>query len=270
MKLPAGSLAFLLLAANASAADAPTELTGWRTIQGVFLSWSRTPTSVFTIWKGTAPGVLQPVATLPPGQVGFWDTSAVRALAYWYAVGDAKSHGPELILPGSTAPVRLLAGLVTTCSGLTPGGTFPANTQNFFTASRDRHVQFFGYFLMRPFDPTVREARIVWRDPKGEVFSEYSHTITPKKVELPEGATGQILLAQAIGLQESVPQNGQLRVPTEPGVYTIEVFVDDVPASLTIFYMRQEASKPAAPQPGGAEAPAGGLRKANLPGAGFP
>jgi len=225
---------------------------------------------VFTIWKGTAPGALHPVATLPPGQTGFWDTAAARTQSFWYAAGDPKSHGPEFSLAGAAAPAGILAGLVTTCSGLAPGGTFPANTQNFFAASRDRHVQFFGYFIMRPFDPTVREARIVWRDPKGAVFSEFSHTVTPHRVELPEGPTGQLLLAQAIGLREAIPQNGQMRVPLEPGIYTIEVFVDGAPVSLTVFYLRDEATKPAAPPAGGAEAPDGGLRKANLPSTGFP
>ena len=84
----------------------------------------------------------------------------------------------------------------------------------------------------------------MWRGPDGQVFSEYSHSITPRRVDLPEGQAGQILLAQAIGLRDALPQNGQQRVPVEPGLYTVEALVDDVPVALTIFYLKEGAAAP--------------------------
>ncbi|MEK7474927.1 MAG: hypothetical protein AAB152_04745 [Candidatus Coatesbacteria bacterium] len=260
------SLILLLCTASltASAAEAPTGLTGWRSARGITLSWSQSPAGGFTIWRGTVSGSLRTLASLPPGQGGFWDTSAARLQGYVYALGDSRSHGPELVLAGAPPPVRIMAGQVTTCSGLRRDAVYPADTQAFFTPSRDAFVEYFGYFLMRPFDPTVREARIVWRDPKGGVFAEYSHPITPRRVELPEGPVGQIVLPLSIGLRQVVAQNGQTRVPTEPGTYTVEAFVDDVPVSLTVWYLREEASKKAAP-PTGASAPGGALEP-SLPG----
>jgi hypothetical protein len=251
--------------AAASAADAPAGLTGWRMARGITLTWSQTPAGGFTIWRGTEPGKLRPLVTLPPGQAGFWDTTAARLQGYVYALGDSRSHGSELDLPGAPPPVRILAGQVTTCSGLRRDAVFPADTQVIFTPSRDAFVEFFGYFLMRPFDPTVREARLVWRDPKGAVFSDYTHQITPRRVELPEGPVGQIVLPLSVGLRQVVAQNGQTRVPTEPGTYTIEAFVDEVSVSLTVWYLREEGPKKAAP-PAGAPA-SGGAPELSLPGA---
>jgi len=220
--------------------EPPVELTAWRTAQGVFLSWSGSPQGSYEIWKGTASGAVLRMATLPGNQRGFLDLSAVRGQEYFYALGTGGKAGPVLCVPGRAGQVRILPALVTTCSALRPGGNFPANLQNYFQRSRDKDVQFFGYFLMKPFDPTPREMKLVWRDPKGQVFSEYSHSITPRRLELPDGPAGQILAPQAIGLREVVAQNGQLRVPEEPGLYTIELLVDDVPVSLSVFYLLKE------------------------------
>jgi hypothetical protein len=181
------------------------------------------------------------LAILPSGQAGFLDLSTQKAQSYVYALGDEQRHGPEIAMPAPRGSVRIVSGLVTTCSGLVPNRAFPADTLNYFYSSRHVHVQYYGYFLLIPFDPTPREAKLVWRGPDKQVFSEYSHSITPRQVDLPEGPVGQILLAQAIGLREALPQNGQQRVPTETGMYTVEAFVDGVPVALTIFYLKEEA-----------------------------
>jgi len=272
MRLSPRLVPVLLLAASTSlAADPPAALTGWRTAQGIFLSWSSTPPGAWTIWRGTASGALRPLTTLPPGQAGFWDTAVARTKAYAYALGDSRTHGLELEIAGAPPPVRIISGLVTTCSGLTPGMVYPGDSRNIFDPSRDRNVQFFGMFILRPFDPTVREVRIVWRDPKGDIFSQYSHPVTPRPADLPGERVGQLVLPQAIGLREVVSQNGQLRLPQEPGRHTVEVFVDEVPVSLTVFYLGEAASKKAPPpaaMPAGT--PSGAVPRTPLPGTGLP
>ncbi len=235
----------------------PLELTAWRTPQGIFLSWSVTPAGEMRILRGTAPGRIETRATLPGGQSGFLDLAAMRTQEYWYVVETGDRRGAPLRVPGAAAPVRVLTGLVTTCSGLAPGGTFPANTQNYFYRSRNAHVQFYGYYFLRPYDPSPREVKLVWRDPKGEVFSEYSHQLAPRPVQIKGETVGQMLAPQAIGLREVVAQNGQKRLPEEPGMYTVEAFIDDIPVSLTVFYLKEEDAKgapvPAAPPAAPAE-----------------
>jgi hypothetical protein len=240
MRLAAWLVWLAAFAAPAAAADAPRSLTGWRGDRGIFLSWSETG-GAFTLWRGTESGRLSALLTVPPGQSGFLDLAARRDTRYVYALGDARSHGDAVEFPAAPAGARILAGLVTTCSGLQKGGLFPADTQNWFFPSRNAHVQFYGYYLIRPFGDAPREAKLVWRDPAGAVLSEYTHPITPKRVDLPEGPAGQVLLAQAIGLREALPQNGQRRVPASAGLYTVEAFIDGVPVSVTVWYLRSEA-----------------------------
>lgn len=233
----------LWLLSGSVSADAPAPLTGWRGARGIELSWADA-SRAWTIWRGTEPGRLMPMITMPAGQTGFLDFSVARTGRYFYALGDPKAHGDPLEFPGAPGVTRILAGLVTTCSGLQKGGLFPADTQNWFFASRNAHVQYFGYYFLKPFDPGPREAKVVWRDPAGAVFSEYTHSVTPKRVDLADGPAGQILLAQAMGLREALPQNGQKRVPTQPGLYTIETFIENVPVALTVWYLREEGTSP--------------------------
>lgn len=219
-------------------ASSPLGLTARRTARGIYLTWSAPENQRVCVWRGTGPGSLSLLVQLPPGQGGFLDLAVERTAAYAYGLGDQQACSEWVQVPGQVQAAKILAGLVTTCSGLQQGGIFPANTQNYFSASRHAHVQYYGYFLLRPFDPAPREAKLVWRDPAGRVFSEYVHSITPKRVDLPAGPVGQILLAQAVGLRQVLSQNGQQRVPTRPGLYTIETFVDGVPVALTVFYLR--------------------------------
>lgn len=229
-------------ATEAGATETPNPLTAARTERGVYLSWSKSLTGLLGVWRGTGPGSLRLLAQIPGGQAGFLDLSAARAREYWYALGDAKRPGRTISLPGRT-PVRVLAGLVTTCSGLTKGRVFPADTQNYFTATRNAHVQYFGYFFLTPFDASPRTARFVWRDPGGEVLSEYEHKITPREVDIPGGKAGQVLFSQAIGLQHALPQNGQKRVPTEPGLYSVEALLDGVSVGITVFWIGKEGDQ---------------------------
>jgi len=241
---PAG-LFFLATLAHATA---PEGLTGWRTPQGIFLTWSGTPAGSFAVWRGTMAGRLAVLATLQPGQAGFMDMGAPGTGAVIYALGTGATPGPGITIGSVAGPVRILSSLVTTCSGLAPGGTFPANTQNYFYPSKHPHVQYFGYFLLQPWDPAPRTARLVWKDPAGAVFSEFSHAITPKRVDLPTGPVGQVLLPQAIGLREVLAQNGQQRLPAGTGLCTVEAFLDDIPVALTVFYLKED------PKPGSAGA----------------
>lgn len=221
----------------------PVGLTAWRSAQGVHLSWSAQFAGKTVIWRGTEPGKLSVMAILPGGQKGFMDLSAEKGLPYTYGIGDEKAPFAEVALAGLGTGVRVLSGLVTTCSGLAPGGVFPANTQNYFSPARDSHVQFYGYYFLRPFDSAEREVRIVWKDPAGGVFCEYSHVVAPKKVDLAEGAVGQVLVPLAVGLREVIARNGQTGIPSAPGLYTIEVSIDGVPVSVTVFYIREEAPR---------------------------
>ncbi len=236
----------LIVCVIAAPPEITREFTVKRTPSGIYLSWSASLTGLVGVWRGTEPGRLSLLTRLPAGQTGFMDLGTKSGLGYSYALGDRREHGAEVRLP-AVKPIRVLAGLVTTCSGLTKGSSFPANTQNYFVASRDPHVQYYGYFLLRPFDPAPRTARLVWRDSAGLIFSEYTGKITPKEVDLPEGKAGQLLLAQAVGLRHSLPQNGQKRVPVEPGIYTVEAFIDNVPVALTVFFIKKQAG-PADPR----------------------
>jgi len=187
------------------------------------------------------------MATIPGNQQGFLDLSAARGQEYFYALGSGSRPGPLLNVPGRGGAFRIMAELVTTCSGLAPGGIYPANNQNVFQKSQNPHVQFYGLYVMKPYDAAVREVRIVWKNPKGVVFSQYSHPVTPRRIELSDGPAGQIVAPQAVGLQQIVTQNGQTSLPDDSGMHTVEVFVDETPVSLSIFYIKEEPAQPKAP-----------------------
>ena len=185
---------------------------------------------------------------LPAGQSGFLDLGAKRENSYTYGIGDERAIAERVTVPGAGPRGRILPSLVTTCSGLVQGRAFPGNTQNYFQLGRDAHVQYYAYFLVKPFDPSGREVKLVWRDPSGQVFSEYSHGVTPKKADFPDGEIGNVVITQAVGLKDALPQNGQTRVPDQPGLYTVEVFFDGEPAARTVFFLTQPAQSA---QPGG-------------------
>jgi hypothetical protein len=232
------------LVAGSAQAVPPSGLTGWRTPQGIFLSWSASGTGVrgqVGVWRGTEPGSLAMLAQLPSGQAGFLDLGAQKNQGYAYALGDDRKPGPPVLFP-APGKTSLFPSLVTTCGGLFKG-KYPADARNYFQSAKDSHVQFFGMYLVRPFDSTSRQVKIVWRDPAGEVFSELEQGIVPQRVDMQKGEpAGRIVVAQAVGLRESLPQNGQQRVPVNPGLYSIEVSIDDVPASITIFFVLPSAS----------------------------
>jgi hypothetical protein len=238
-------LLFLLVPACASAATAPPgPLTAWRTPLGIRLDWGSPSPVPVRIWRSSAAGAYTPLATLPPGQAGFVDLSARPESGYRYALGEPGSGAPEVEIPAPPAggPANVLAGLVTTCRGLAPGGTYPADTRNLFELGKDRVVQYFGYFVLKPWREGVRHGRLVWRAPDGRTLAEYAHSLSPRRLDLPDGPVGQIVLAMAFGLDRPVEQNGQREVPTEPGLYTIEAFLDGGAVGLTFFQLRAAAA----------------------------
>jgi hypothetical protein len=236
----------------ARAAPAPQGLTASRTAQGVLLSWSAGRDGRVAVWRGEESGEPKVLAVLPAGQSGFLDLSARRDKAYTYGVGDERAPQEKAVLPAQGARARIVPSLVTTCSGLVQGRAFPGNTQNYFTLGRDPHVQYFGYFIVKPYEPGERVVRLVWRDPAGQVFSEYTHSVTPRKAEMPGEPVGNMVITQAIGLKDSLPQNGQVRVPDQPGVYTVETQFDGETAAQTVFFIMQSGSAPSAPGGGAA------------------
>jgi hypothetical protein len=195
------------------------------------------------VWRGTGPGSLAMLAILPAGQAGFLDLGVTRTQEYAYALGDERRHGPPLVIPGSSGKTELIPSLVTTCSGLFKG-KYPVDARNYFNLSKDGHVEFFGMYLVKPYDSNPRQVRIVWRDAEGEVFSELSQPIVPQKVDLQKRElVGRMVIAQAIGLKDALPQNGQKRTPTQAGLHSIEVFVDEAPVSRTVFFIMPEAAR---------------------------
>jgi len=234
----------LVLVAGVAKAGSPSGLTGWRTPQGIFLSWSASGMGAGTrvgVWRGTEPGSLAMLAMLPAGQSGFLDLGSQKNQGYAYALGDDSKPGPAIVIPAS-GKTSLFPSLVTTCSGLFKG-QYPADARNYFRTDKDSHVQFFGWYIVRPLVSESRQVRIVWRDSMGEVFSELAQDVVPQRVDMQKREpVGRIVVAQAIGLKEAFPQNGQLRVPSEPGLYSIEVTVDGVQVSLTIFFILPSSS----------------------------
>jgi len=238
-------------APRADAPAAPQGLTAWRTSQGVFLSWSASRSGSVAVWRGEEGEEPRMFLNLPSGQAGFLDLGAKREKSYVYGIGSERVAAERVTVPGAGARGRILPSLVTTCSGLVQGRAFPGNTQNYFQIGKDVHVQYFGYFILKPYDPAEREVRLVWRDPDGKIFSEYSHGVTPRKADFPEGTLGHVVITQAIGLKEALPQNGQVRIPDKPGLYTVETFFDGEPAAQTVFFLVQPSQ---AGQPGGGTA----------------
>jgi hypothetical protein len=190
------------------------------------------------------------------------------------------------------AGVRPLVSVMGTCSALTPG-TYPADAQAWFDATKQSQVVFYAHLLF-PLHPTLAEreglalawhppmltgtagagadsvdafyAQADWRDPGGNPVAFFGLSLTARLRSDYLTVNGREYIphtfAMAIGTRDLRGQAGQLRLPTQEGTYSVRLTVDGRDLGLSFFRMvKAEQSAPAAGAPQSVSPAASGFQK---------
>lgn len=177
--------------------------------------------------------------------------------------------GSAMLFAGPKDPY--IIGHITTCSGLMEN-SYPADSINWFYRNQHRAVQYWAYLLFpasgagavsvrnkyylfkntyelysgradRPAednDNFTFENR--WISPGGKLICEkimnWTKSSSDKRVTIDGKQYVAYTFANFIGINQTFPENGQLAIPTEQGLYHIELYVNGELASETFFEMK--------------------------------
>ncbi|MCX7699170.1 MAG: hypothetical protein N2114_06885 [Candidatus Goldbacteria bacterium] len=161
-----------------------------------------------------------------------------------------------------------IIGHITTCSGLI--NNYPADSVNWFYRSKHQVVQFFAYFLFytkSSFDYNLKNRQYlfvnpyeyysgirkideetnftfenIWVSPSKKVICEkiltFDKLSTDKRIGVADKQYIPYAFGNFIGINETFPENGQLGLPTEKGLYNIQLFINGELVSITFFEMK--------------------------------
>jgi hypothetical protein len=184
---------------------------------------------------------------------------------------------------GLRAAPAPLVSVLGTCSALT-SNTYPADSVNWFDASRHSQVVFYAH-LLYPVQDTEQawhaplvwppsplgfqdefHAEAEWLDPQGQRIAFHSLTF-PARIRadwLRVNGADYVphTLAMAIGTRDLRAEAGQTRLPDQIGQYTVKLRLDGRDTALAFFRMlsASDNKKSARPEPG-----AQGLTKSAKP-----
>jgi hypothetical protein len=161
-----------------------------------------------------------------------------------------------------------ILGHITTCTGLI--NNYPADSVNWFYRNQHKVVQFFAYFLFRtqfsfeynlktrqhlfinPYEYYSGQKRFdeetsytfenIWISPSKKVICEkiitFDKTSTDKRIGVADKQYIPYAFGNFIGINETFAENGQLGLPAEKGLYSIQLFVNGELVSITFFEMK--------------------------------
>lgn len=174
---------------------------------------------------------------------------------------------------GSKDPYVL--GLITTCSGLI--NNYPADSTNWFYRQQHTVVQYFAYFLfpasagagggtsasgkkdkyylfINPYEMYSAGGSAMtgdednfsfenkWVSPSGKIICEkvlsWAKSSSDKKVAVDDKQYIPYAFANFIGINQTFTENGQDGMPSEKGLYHIDIYVNGELAAITFFEMK--------------------------------
>ena len=162
---------------------------------------------------------------------------------------------------------RWMTGHITTCSGLI--NNYPADSTNWFYRGQHNVVQYFAYILFpvksvsfnmaeryylfeNPYkyysgasDFSDSEDYVFenkWVSPSGKIICEkmvkWTKSASDKKVSVNDRQFVPYVFANYAGIKQMYRENGQERLPDEPGLYHIDLYINGVLSAVTFFEMK--------------------------------
>ena len=181
---------------------------------------------------------------------------------------------PFAVFAGPDAPYTL--GLITTCSGLI--NNYPADSTNWFYRQKHTVVQYFAYFLfpysgstnaagaaardryylfVNPYelysgggtagpggaaDEDNFSFENKWVSPSGKVICEkvlsWTKSSSDNRVQVDDKQYVPYAFANFIGINQTFTENGQDGMPSEKGLYHVDIYVNGGLAAITFFEMK--------------------------------
>lgn len=161
-----------------------------------------------------------------------------------------------------------IIGHITTCSGLI--NNYPADSVNWFYRSKHKVIQFFAYFLfltqstidynlrnrqhlfINPYEYYSGLKKIdedtsftfenIWISPSKKIICEkiitFDKLSSDKRIGVMDKQYIPYAFGNFIGINESCSENGQMGLPTEKGLYNIQLYVNGNLTSITFFEMK--------------------------------
>jgi hypothetical protein len=164
-----------------------------------------------------------------------------------------------------------IVGHMTTCSGLMDN-SYPADSTNWFYRNQHRAVQYWAYLLFPASGTGTVNARNKyflfkntydvysgsvsrgredgdnysfenrWISPTGKLICEkilnWSKSSSDKRVVVDGRQYVPYTFADFIGVNQTFPENGQEAIPSEKGLYHIDLYVNGELAGITFFEMK--------------------------------
>lgn len=163
-----------------------------------------------------------------------------------------------------------MIGHITTCSGLMDN-SYPADSTNWFYRNQHRAVQYWAYILfpagtavntniknkyylfVNPYELYSGGAQgetggddysfeNKWFSPSGKLICEkimsWKKSSSDKRVTAGGRQYIPYTFADFIGINQTFPENGQDAIPSEQGLYHIELYINGELASVTFFEMK--------------------------------
>jgi hypothetical protein len=147
---------------------------------------------------------------------------------------------------------------LTTCTKVL--NNYPADSVNFFYLGQHHEVGYFAYFLMKP-TTRIHSATVDWYNVSGNRIGrqEYEFRVgfTERLLTLGNDNYQWFMVTSSLGMEHPNGEAHQTGLPRDPGMYTVQLKVDNRLVGITFFYVR-EADKNAKPvTTSNAQAPSG-------------
>jgi hypothetical protein len=129
---------------------------------------------------------------------------------------------------------------LTTCTKVI--NSYPADSVNFFYLGQHHEINYFAYFLMKP-TTRIHTATVDWYNVSGNRIGrqEYEFRVgfTEKLLTLDNENYQWFMVTSTLGLDHPDANTHQTGLPRDPGMYTVQLKVDNRLAGITFFYVRE-------------------------------
>lgn len=198
-----------------------------------------------------------------------WVTGGVPESAPVTTTGNGVKDTPEETgtWTGETGNCDLVMCHLTTCTKV--ANNYPADSVNFFYPGQNHEISYFAYFLMKP-TTRIHSAVVDWYNVSGNRIGrqEYEFRVgfTERLLTLGEENYQWFMVTSTLGMDRPNNDAHQTGLPRDPGMYTVQIKVDNRLAGITFFYVREadKNAKPVAPS-NNSQAPSGSSTGLKVP-----
>lgn len=137
---------------------------------------------------------------------------------------------------------------LTTCTKVL--NNYPADSVNYFYLGQHHEISFYAYFLMKP-TTRIHTATVEWYNVSGNRIGrqdyEFRVGFTDRLLTLANDNYQWFMVTSTLGMDRPSNDAHQNGLPRDPGMYTVQLKVDNRLAGITFFYVRvpDKSVKPA-------------------------